>query len=62
MTTTITGMGAVSSLGFGVAALADGLAQGRVGVRRLQPGEWPDLAAPRWAAPAPELNGGDVSS
>ena len=62
MTTTITGMGAVSSLGFGVAALAEGLAQGRVGVRRLQPGEWPDLAAPRWAAPAPELNGGDVSS
>lgn len=62
MTTTITGMGAVSSLGVGVAALAEGLKHGHVGVRRLQLGEWPDLVSPRWAALAPELNGADVSA
>jgi malonyl-ACP decarboxylase len=58
----ITGMGAVSSLGLGVAALSEGLKQGRVGVRRLQPNEWPDLAAPRWAAPAPDLKSEELNA
>ncbi len=62
MTVHITGMGAVSSLGLGVAALSEGLEQGRVGVRRLQPGEWSELAAPRWAAPAPDLNGAELNA
>jgi malonyl-ACP decarboxylase len=62
MSVHITGMGAVSSLGLGVAALSEGLQQGRVGVRRLQPNEWPDLAAPRWAAPAPDLNSEDLNA
>ena len=62
MTAMIIGMGAASSLGFGVAALAEGLAQGCIGVRRLQPGEWPDLAAPRWAAPAPDLDNAELNA
>jgi malonyl-ACP decarboxylase len=61
MSVHVTGMGAISSLGFGVTALSEGLSQGRVGVRRLQPNEWPDLAAPRWAAPAPDLDGAELN-
>jgi malonyl-ACP decarboxylase len=56
MTVHVTGIGAVSTFGFGIEALAGGLRHGRTGVRRLQPGEWPDLTALRWAAPAPDLS------
>lgn len=62
MTVQVTGMGAVSALGVGVASLSEGLRQGRVGVRRLPPGEWPELAAPRWAAPAPDLPGDELNA
>jgi malonyl-ACP decarboxylase len=60
MTVHVTGIGAVSTFGFGIEALADGLRHGRTGVRRLRPREWPDLTAPRWAAPAPELSGPEL--
>ena len=56
MTIAIAGMGAVSPFGFGVETLAAGLRAGRTAVRRLESGEWPELAAPRWAAPAPDLD------
>ncbi|WP_049974260.1 beta-ketoacyl synthase N-terminal-like domain-containing protein [Azospirillum sp. B4] len=52
----ISGMGAVTGLGFGVPALAEGLAAGGSAIRRLNPGEIPSLAAPRWAAIAPDLD------
>jgi malonyl-ACP decarboxylase len=55
MTVAVTGMGAVSAFGFGVDPLSQGLRRGQTGVRRLAPGEWPELAAPRWAAPAPAM-------